>query len=103
MISEGGEPASWVPGTKAEEPQPLIAEEEPEDLDENALSIISEIDQMEQKYLTEYDKLYAKDQADNKDLNKLALEELKKAQYFFAYLRSSERLYNVERKKKAAE
>lgn len=58
---------------------------------------------MEQTYLSEYEKLYAKDKSENKDLNKLALEELKKAQYFFAYLRSSERLYNVARKKQKEE
>ena len=33
-------------------------------------------------------------------MNVLAIEELKRAQYFFAYLRSSEKLYNIERRKK---
>ena len=53
--------------------------------------------------MDEYDKLYAKDQQGNKDLNRLAIEELKKAHYFFAYLRTSEKLYNRELKKKKEE
>ena len=46
---------------------------------EKALAIIDEIDQMELDWLQEYDKLYKKDEGANKDLNVLALEELKKA------------------------
>ena len=33
------------------------------------------------------DKNVVKDQEGNKDLNNLAIEELKRAQYFFAYMR----------------
>lgn len=54
----------WVPGTKA---QPLLEvkdsqiEIEDQEYDENSLAIISEIDEMEQKYHEEYEKVYAKD------------------------------------------
>ena len=43
--------------------------------------------------------MYVKDKADGKDLNYLALQDLKRAQYFFAYLRTSEKLYNRELEK----
>ena len=62
--------------------------------------VVSEIDEFEKQYMEEYDKIYSKDQKDNKDLNRLAIEELKKAHYFFAYMRTSEKLYNRELKKK---
>ena len=65
--------------------------------------VLSEIDELEKTFMDEYDKLYAKDQKDNKDLNRLAIAELKKAHYFFAYMRTSEKLYNRELKKKQEE
>ena len=49
----------------------------------------------------EYDKVYKKDTDGNKDLNKLAIHDLKKAHYFFAYMRTSEKLYNAELRRKA--
>ena len=52
-------------------------------------------------YLQEYESLYKKDQDQNKDLNVLAIEELKRTQYFFAYLRTQEKLYTYDRKRKA--
>ena len=48
---------------------------------------MTELDIMEKNYLQEYEKVYLKDQEGNKDLNNLAIEELKRAQYFFAYMR----------------
>ena len=48
---------------------------------------------MEQLYLAEYNKVYTKDKSGNKDLNFLAIEELKRAQYFFEYVRTSQKLY----------
>ena len=66
---------------------------------ETALAILDEIDQMEKTFEEEYDKVYSKDKESNKDLNVLALEELKQAKYFFAYLRTQEKLYNYDRKK----
>lgn len=43
--------------------------------------------------MQEFDKVYKKDREGNKDLNLMAIEELKRAQYFFHYLRTSKRLY----------
>jgi hypothetical protein len=51
----------------------------------------------------EYEKVYTKDQSDKKDLNHLALQDLKRAQYYFAYLRTNEKLYNRELQKQGAE
>lgn len=65
--------------------------------------VVSEIDQLEKTFMEEYDRVYAKDQQANKDLNRLAINELKKAHYFFAYMRTSEKLYNRELKKKEEE
>ena len=95
----------WVPGTKAIEPLPESTELDVsnQEYDENSLAIISEIDDMEKKYHEEYEKVYSKDKEANRDLNVLALEELKQANYFFAYLRSQERLYNLERQRKSKE
>lgn len=63
--------------------------------------VLTEFEQMEQTYLDEYHKLHAKDKANNKDLNKMALTELKQAHLFFAYMKTSEKLYNMELKKKS--
>ena len=65
--------------------------------------VVSEIDQLEKTFMEEYDRVYAKDQQANKDLNRLAINELKKAHYIFAYMRTSEKLYNRELKKKEEE
>ena len=54
---------------------------------------------MQDMYYEEYDKVYAKDQTLNKDLNVLAIEDLKKATYFFEYLRTSKKLYHLEQEK----
>ena len=101
-LGEG--PKSWVPGTKAEVPANERFNDEIEDFaskDENTLMILSEIDELEQTYLHEYDKVFQKDADGNKDLNKLAIHDLKKAHYFFAYMRTSEKLYNAELRRKA--
>jgi hypothetical protein len=45
--------------------------------------------------------VYEKDRKSNKDLNTLALEELKMSHYYFEYLRTSEKLYDIEKTKKA--
>jgi hypothetical protein len=47
--------------------------------------------------MEEYEKVYQKDREGNKDFNKMALLDLKKANLFFAYMRTSEKLYNRER------
>lgn len=49
--------------------------------------------------MEEYEKVYQKDREGNKDFNKMALLDLKKANLFFAYMRTSEKLYNRERQK----
>ena len=50
-------------------------------------------------YYSEYDKVYSKDRDQNKDINMLALEDLKRATYFFEYLRTSRQLYQIEQNK----
>jgi len=41
---------------------------------ESALEILNEIDEIEKKYVEEFDLIYEKDLADNKDLNVKAIE-----------------------------
>lgn len=97
---------SWVPGGRTsqdifkekQEKFNLQVEEYVKSSD-MALAVIDEIDQMEEDYLNEYEKLFVKDTENNKDFNMLALEELKQARYFFAYLRTQEKLSTYERKK----
>ena len=110
--SEEQQVDKWVPGTKAnllENVAKEMKEKYMKDVDESvnesetALAVIDEIDKMEQMYLEEYEKVYEKDQSENKDLNVLAIEELKRTQYFFAYLRTQEKLYTLDRKKKEEE
>lgn len=101
VLKVGLGPKSWVPGTKAEEVEPDYKEYDgtgnEEELSETSLAVMSELDIIEKTYLTEYEKVYLKDKEDNKDLNHLAIEELKRAQYFFAYLRQQEKQYNQKR------
>jgi hypothetical protein len=66
-----GEPRSWVPGTKA--PKVEISDYRQEESDEHTLAVISDIDNFEQTYLEEYEKVYLKDKSGAKDLNHLAL------------------------------
>ena len=57
----GEGPKSWVPGTKAEVPANERFNEEIEEFaskDENTLMVLSEIDELEQTYLHEYDKVF---------------------------------------------
>lgn len=103
----GGEPKAWIPGTKAEPLEPLPADElfkseldNFAETDEKTLMVLTEVDLAEKYYLDEYHKVFKKDKEDNKDLNKLALQELKSAHLFFAYMKTSEKLYNMELKKK---
>ena len=49
--------------------------------------------------MQEYEKVYTKDKENNKDLNVLAIEELKRAHYFFEYVRTSKKLYEMEQAK----
>ena len=81
LLTEGTE---WTPGKSATE---RMNEELDEyaSKDETTMVVLSEIDQEEQFYLAEYDKLYKKDKEGNKDVNKLALQELKRAHYYFSY------------------
>lgn len=48
-------------------------------MESNSLAVLSELDTFEREYLSEYEKLYMKDKEGNKDLNVLAIEELKRA------------------------
>ena len=41
--------------------------------------------------MEEYDYIVQKDKEQNKDFNKLALQEMKKARYYFDYLREQQR------------
>jgi len=72
-----GTPKDWIPGTKAEETTT------------KDVQVVDEIDEMQKVYLEEFDKVYQKDKANGKDLNNLAIEELKRAHYFFEYMRTS--------------
>ena len=54
---------------------------------------MSEIDRLEQEFLNDYHRVAEKDQKDGKDINRLAYNELKRAKYFFEYLRTSEKFY----------
>ena len=56
------EPRSWVPGTKAEKVEADKLEYEVDELtDEHSIAMITEMDNLEQTYLKEYEKVYAKD------------------------------------------
>jgi len=100
QLKEGLGPKSWVPGTKAEEPAQDANEYDGEGdgliSDDMRVAVVNELELMEQSYLQEYEKVYLKDQDGNKDLNNLAIEELKRAQYFFAYMRQQEKSFNKE-------
>lgn len=54
---------------------------------------MTEIDLMERQYMEEYDKIINFDRKEGKDFNHLALSDLKKAQYYFDYLRKSEKMW----------
>ena len=54
---------------------------------------MTEIDLMERKYMEEYDKIINFDREEGKDFNHLALADLKRAQYYFEYLRKSQKLW----------
>ena len=84
-------PKDWIPGTKAADE---LAEAETSEV-----QVRDEIDEMQKVYLDEFHKVYEKDKAAGKDLNNLAIEELKRAHYFFEYMRTSQRLYNLEQAK----
>lgn len=51
---------------------------------------------IERDYLTEYDMIIQKDKEDGKDFNMLAYNDLKRAQYFFKYVRETENQYKAE-------
>ena len=42
-------------------------------MNETSLAVMTELDQFEQTYLAEYEKVYLKDKGDNKDMNNLAI------------------------------
>ena len=54
---------------------------------------MTEIDLMERKYMEEYDQIINFDRQEGKDFNHLALADLKRAQYYFDYLRKSQKLW----------
>jgi hypothetical protein len=54
---------------------------------------------MEKAYIDEYNLIAAKDKAEGKDFNFLAYEELKSAKHMFQYLRTNEKLYQLEKLK----
>lgn len=89
----------WDRGSKtilSEETALLVTKAEE---NETHIAVLSQIDELQELYLDEYHKVYAKDQSANKDLNILALEELKRAHYFFEYMRTSNKLYHMEMSK----
>lgn len=51
---------------------------------------------MEREYMEEYDKMINFDRDEGKDFNHLALSDLKRAQYYFEYLRKNEQIYKSE-------
>ena len=55
---------------------------------------------MEQSYIDEYQLILETDKEHGKDFNKLAYHDLKKAHYFFEYLRTSEKQYHYEQNEK---
>ena len=57
---------------------------------------LTNIDLIEREYLLEYDKIIQKDKEEGKDFNMLAYNDLKRAQYYFKYLRESEKMYKAE-------
>ncbi len=66
---------------------------------ENEVVVLSDIDIMEKAYIDEYNLIAAKDKAEGKDFNFLAYEELKSAKHMFQYLRTNEKLYQLEKLK----
>jgi hypothetical protein len=46
--------------------------------------------------MEEYDKMINFDRDEGKDFNHLALSDLKRAQYYFEYLRKNEQIYKSE-------
>ena len=54
---------------------------------------MSKVDLMERSYMEEYEFIIEKDRAEGKDQNTLAMNELKKAKYFFEYLRKNENMW----------
>lgn len=62
----------------------------------SAIEVMTNIDIIEREYLTEYDLIIQKDKEDGKDFNMLAYNDLKRAQYYFKYLRESEIKFKEE-------
>lgn len=60
--------------------------------DEKTIVVVTALDELEQIYIKEFDKIIEKDKKANKDLNKLAILELKRASYYFHYARTQEKL-----------
>lgn len=52
--------------------------------------MLSHIDELEKQYLEEYDLIVQKDQHESKAFNDLAYNDLKRAKYYFAFLRKQE-------------
>lgn len=83
--------------------QDLLQEQESEaselaTLDSESMEIaaLSAIDAMEQDYLREYYTIADKDKASGKDFNKVAHDEMVKAQHHFDMLRKMERADRAE-------
>ena len=68
----------------------------PEEDEHKDLMVIDGLDEIEEQYMNEFELVYKKDREGNKDLNKLALEELKRTQYLFHYLRTTKKLYLLQ-------
>ena len=54
---------------------------------------------MEKAYIDEYNLIAAKNKAEGKDFNYLAYDELKAAKHMFQYLRTNEKIYQLEKLK----
>lgn len=60
------------------------------------LQLLSELDQKESNYIQEYNKLVDKDLEQGKDFNLGRLNQMKQAKYYFDFLRTQEKLIQIE-------
>ena len=54
---------------------------------------------MERDYFEEYERIMKKDKERNKDFNMKVFDEMKQIKYYFEYLRTNEKLFELERKR----
>ena len=77
LIEEGKkpDPSKWIPNAPKEQHASQIIP-------------ISDIDKLEKLFFDEYEKVLSKDDTKNKDFNRVAYEEGKKARYYFEYMKT---------------